>query len=261
MARPALRETWPGTVIRAIPAALLLGAGVAVWQAAATVWDVPAWLLPSPAAVGRAIAANARPLFLEHSPATLGEAVLGLAIAGSAGIILGSLLQRVGWLRQAVYPLLVLSQTVPVIVLAPLLVIWLGFGAAPKLVVVGLACFFPIAVNTADGLAQADSDMVRLVRSMGAGEGRIFRLVRFPAALPALFSGLRVAASYAVMAAVIAEWMGAEKGLGLYIVRSAHSYRTAEVFAGIFLVSVYSILFFGAVRALQRAVIRWDTGG
>ncbi len=240
-----------------LPAILFLLALAGIWEAVVRALAVPVYLLPPPSGIGRALAADFRLLCLTHLPATLGEALAGLACAAAAGLLLGALIHQWVPLRRTLYPLLVISQTIPVIILAPLLVVWFGYGFLPKLVVVTLACFFPVAVNTFDGLAGTDADMIKLVRSLGAGAWQVFRLVRLPAALPQVLSGVRVAASYAVMAAVVAEWMGADRGLGVYIMRSAHSFRTAQVFSGIILVSLFSVGLFRLVELVQRLLLPW----
>ncbi|MBI2914673.1 MAG: ABC transporter permease [Firmicutes bacterium] len=241
---------------RLAPAALTLAGVMMIWQAAVAVLRIPAWLLPAPSRIAAELFAQQAPLAV-HSARTLLEALLGLGIALALGVLLGSFIERLSWLRRAVYPLLVLSQTVPLIVLAPLLVIWFGYGLTPKILVVVLACFFPVVVNTITGLESADPDLIQLFRSMGASPNRIFRMVQWPSAVPAILSGTRVAASYSVMAAVVAEWMGSDSGLGVYIVRSAHSFLTSRVFAGIVLISLFSVVLFVTVERVERLVVRW----
>lgn len=246
-----------GTALRRLaPAALALGGIVAVWQAAVTVLRVPIWLLPAPTQIAAELIAQ-RGTLAAHSVRTLYEALLGLGIAFALGVLLGLLIERVPWLRRALYPLLVVSQTVPLIVLAPLLVIWFGYGLTPKILVVVLACFFPVAVNTVTGLESADPDLIQLFRSMGASRLQTFAMVQWPSAVPSILSGLRVAAGYSVMAAVVGEWMGSDSGLGVYIVRSAHSFLTGRVFAGIALVSLYSVCLFWAIERVERYIVRW----
>lgn len=240
-----------------LPAGICAVCLLVLWEAAVRVFAIPAFLLPAPSAITRAFVTDWRLLLLEHLPTTLGEAAAGLACATAVGIVSGALVQQSRVLRHTLYPLLVVSQTMPVIILAPLLVVWLGYGLSPKIAVVTLACFFPVVVNTVDGLAGTDTDMLKLIRSFGATPWQVFRLVRLPAALPQVLSGVRVAASYTLMAAVVAEWMGAERGLGTYIMRSAHSYRTAQVFAGIALVSLFSIVLFRLVALIERLLLPW----
>ncbi|MBO8141490.1 MAG: ABC transporter permease [Firmicutes bacterium] len=246
----AARERFP---VVAFSIALL-----AAWEAAVRLLDVPKYLLPAPSGILNALIASMATLVAVHTPVTLAEAGVGLLMALAAGVVTGGAVHAFPLARRTVYPLLVVSQTVPVMVLAPLLVIWFGYGALPKLLLVAIACYFPIAVAVVDGLDSADAGMLKLLRSMGARPWQQFIMVKVPAALSSLFTGLRVAASYAVMAAVVAEWMGAEAGLGTFIVRSAHSFRTEHVFAGIVLVSLYSVGLFVVVDAVRRRALPWE---
>lgn len=229
-----------------------------VWEGAVRRYDVPKYLLPAPSEVVQALARSWDVLIGTHSRVTLLEAGLGLGLAVLTGVVTGAVLHVVPLLRRAFYPFIVVSQTIPSIVLVPLLVIWFGYGLLPKLLIVVIACFFPVAVAVVDGLDATDASRLKLLRSMGASRWQEFRLVKLPSALPSLFTGLRVAASYAVMAAVIAEWLGADAGLGIYMVRSAHSFRTDQVFAGILLVSLYSVLLFKGIDLLRRIALPWE---
>lgn len=243
---------------RYLPVIGLVVALLAVWEAAVRHFAVPKYVLPAPTAIAAALHGALPVLLKVHTPVTLAEAGLGLLMALIAGIASGTVVHSSAWARRTLYPLLVVSQTVPVIVLAPLLVIWFGYGMLPKLLVVTIACFFPIAVAVVDGLDGAHRGMLKLLRSMGASGWQQFVMVKVPAAMGSLFTGLRVAATYAVMAAVIAEWIGGDAGLGVYIVRSANSFRTEQVFAGIVLVTVYSIAMFLLVGLVRRWVLPWE---
>lgn len=226
------------------------------WEAVVRGFSISKWLLPSPSRVFLSMFSD-RALLVGHSVRTLQEAIVGLTLATVAGLVLGGLVFSFRALRRTLYPFLVISQTIPIIVLIPLLIMWLGFGMTPKLVIVALACFFPVAVNTVDGLSAADREKVDLLRSMGANSWQTFRLVQVPSALPQILSGIRIGATYAIMAAVVAEWMGSDKGLGVFIVRASNSFRTDRVFAGIVLVSFFSILLFQSVNLLQRWLTPW----
>ncbi len=239
-----------------LPPLLLLGALLALWQLAAWGLAVPRWILPSPAQIARAGAQTWR-LLAWHSAQTALETGLGLVLAIGSGLALAVAVDLSATLRRVLYPLLVASQTVPIMALAPLLVIWFGYGTAPKAVVVGLVCFFPIAVATADGLRAADPELLALLRSMGATRGQIFRKVRLPGALPGFFSGLRIAITYSVVGAIIGEWVGAGRGLGVYMIRSSNSFLTDRVFAAIAVTSLLSIALFLAVSALERLALPW----
>lgn len=242
----------------AAPALLLVAGLVLIWEGAARYWGVPKYILPLPSEIVASIKETAGPLFLQHSPVTLIECGLGFAMSFLSGILAGGLAHGFPWVRRAIYPILVASQTIPIIVLAPLLVIWFGYGLLPKLILVTVACFFPIAISMVDGLDSAPAAKLKLLRSMGASRAQRFWLVNVPHALPSLFTGLRIAATYAVMAAVIAEWMGSDAGLGVFIVRSAHAFRTERVFAGMFIVMLYSVLAFLLVGLVRRLIIPWE---
>jgi ABC-type nitrate/sulfonate/bicarbonate transport system permease component len=185
------------------------------------------------------------------------ETMIGLTIATILGVLIAAAIDLSSVVRRALYPLLVASQTVQILAIAPLLIIWFGFGMLPKVLIVVLICFFPLAVNTADGLASADPDYVSLLRAMGADRKQVWRLVRFPAALPAFFTGLRIAVTYSVVGATIGEWVGGSEGLGLYMLRSKNALATDQVFVGIVLTSMLSIALFLLVYVIERALLPW----
>ncbi|ADO76456.1 binding-protein-dependent transport systems inner membrane component [Halanaerobium praevalens DSM 2228] len=224
------------------------------WELIVRFLEIKSWILPAPSAIFMEII-NTRSLLIQHSFRTLFEAIGGLTISALAGLLVGAIIFRFKILARTLYPLMVISQTVPIVVLIPLLVIWFGFGILPKLLIVILACFFPVAVNTVDGLNQADQAKINLLKAMGASTWQIFLKLRVPTALPMIFSGLKISATYSVMAAVVAEWMGSDLGLGVFIVRSSNSYLTSRVFAGIALVSLFSIILFQLVNFLEKIII------
>ena len=244
------------TVSRFGPPAALIALLIALWQVITWVGQMPEWLLPSPARILQT-AWEVGPALVPHIGQTLLETFWGLGLALTAGLLLAFAIDLSPFLRRALYPLLVASQTIPIIALAPLLVVWFGFGMVSKVVVVALVCFFPIAINTADGLRATDPEHVALLRAMGARRGQIFRVVRLPSALPPFFSGLRIAVTYGVIGAVIAEWIGASQGLGIYMIRSANAFRTAQLFTAIAVASLLSIALFLLVSGLERALLPW----
>lgn len=185
------------------------------------------------------------------------ETMIGLTIATILGVLIAAAIDLSSIVRRALYPILVASQTVQILAIAPLLIIWFGFSMLPKVMIVVLICFFPLAVNTADGLASADPDYVSLLRAMGADRKQVWRLVRFPAALPAFFTGLRIAVTYSVVGATIGEWVGGSEGLGLYMLRSKNALATDQVFVGIVLTSMLSIGLFLLVYVIERALLPW----
>ncbi|MGQ9628407.1 MAG: ABC transporter permease [Anaerolineae bacterium] len=247
-ARRAFAEYLPPIALIFI---LLLG-----WEVAVRVWEIPKWLLPSPWQIVVATF-EGRDLLGPHIWQTLKESWLGLALALASGLALAAAIDLSGFLRRALYPLLVASQTVPIMAIAPLLIIWFGYGILPKVIVVALVCFFPIAISTADGLRAADPDLISLLRAMGATRWQIFFKVRLPGAMPAFFSGLRIAITYSVIGAIIGEWVGAKEGLGIFMTRSSKSFLTDRVFSAIAITSLLSIAMFLAALALERALLGW----
>ncbi|GBF34055.1 hydroxymethylpyrimidine ABC transporter, transmembrane component [Desulfocucumis palustris] len=235
---------------------LFILAGIAVWQGAVTFSGIQPWLLPSPLKV-MATLWEMLPLLAKHSGSTLLAAVSGLLAAVLLALCLAAVMDLSPWFKQGLYPLLVLSQTVPIISVAPLFLIWFGLGLFPKIVVVALVCFFPVAVSTVAGMESADPAMVNLLKVMGSSRWQIIRLVRLPAALPSFFAGLKIAGTYAVMGAVIGEWLGASSGLGVYMTRASHSYQLDRVFAAIFVISLVSLLLFLLITLLARLAMPW----
>jgi ABC-type nitrate/sulfonate/bicarbonate transport system permease component len=237
------------------PAALVL-AVLVLWQIATVIWQIQPWLLPAPAAIARA-GWEARAILAPHIWQTAQETLWGFAVALAVGLTLGVIIDRSTLARDALYPILVVSQTIPTIAIAPLLVIWFGYGIWPKIIVVGLICFFPIVVSTADGLRAADPEMVALLRTMGASRRDQFTKVRLPAALPAVFSGIKIAITYSVVGAILGEWVGASRGLGVFMLRATNSFRTDWVFASIAITAVLSIALFTVVAAIERLSLPW----
>ncbi len=238
------------------PAVVLLAALVGAWEVAVRVMDVRPYLVPAPSRIWDAFLAT-RGTLPEHTWTTGQEAVYGLLLGAGAGVAIAVALAAIPLVRRVLYPILVTSQTIPMFVLAPVLVVWFGFGMTPKVMVVALFAFFPVAVSTVDGLLNADRDLVGLVRSMGARRDQVLRHVMVPSAIPGFFAGLKIAAAYAVVGAVIAEWVGASSGLGLYITRSQRAFRTDQVFVGIVLVALLSLALFALVHLLARFATPW----
>ena len=243
-------------MLQYLPALLLLAALIALWELAVALLDIRPYLLPAPSRIWIAFLRIDETL-PHHTWTTMAEATLGLAVAAVVGVALAALIASVGLVRRVLYPLLVASQAVPMIVLAPLLVVWFGFGMAPKVIVVALVGFFPIVVNTIDGLLGADREMVGLVRSMGASRAQVLQHILIPSALPAFFAGLKIAAAYAMVGAIIGEWVGAGSGLGIFITRSQASFRIDQVFVAIVIVALASILLFALVQLAARLATPW----
>ena len=239
-----------------IPPFLLIVFVILVWQTVALRSGLSAFILPSPIQVLQA-GWETREVLGSAITTTMLETMIGLTIATILGVLIAAAIDLSSVVRRALYPLLVASQTVQILAIAPLLIIWFGFGMLPKVLIVVLICFFPLAVNTADGLASADPDYVSLLRAMGADRKQVWRLVRFPAALPAFFTGLRIAVTYSVVGATIGEWVGGSEGLGLYMLRSKNALATDQVFVGIVLTSMLSIALFLLVYVIERALLPW----
>ncbi len=247
---------WGGAAWEYAPALVLLAALVGVWELLVQVLDTRPYILPAPSAIWEALLDKGH-LLPNHIQATATEAILGLLAAAAGGVLLAVVISSIPLARRVLYPIIVTSQTVPAIVLAPLLMVWVGIGLESKLIVVALVGFFPIVVSTVDGLASADRDMVALVRSMGASRIDELRHVLIPSAIPGFFAGLKIAAAYSVIGAVIAEWVAAKEGLGIFIIRSQASFRIDQIFVAIGVIALLSIALFVAVHLLARVASPW----
>jgi putative hydroxymethylpyrimidine transport system permease protein len=249
---PARRGRWR----RYLPAAVLVASGIAAWEAAIHLLRVPDYLLPAPSAIVADFGPDGR-LLLDNSLVTLREMALGLLLAVAAGLALAVVLHLSGTLRRALYPILIGSQTIPIVVLAPILVILLGFDLAPKLAIVALICFFPIVVNTVDGLRSVDEDLVRMMRTLDGSRWAILKRVELPSALPQSLSGMRVAATYAAIGAVFGEWAGSSAGLGYLMLQATPNLDTPRIFAAIVILTALSLGLFLLIRALERLLVPW----
>ena len=240
--------------------ALATAALVLLWEVAVRAFAVPAWKLPAPSAVAAELY-RSRALFLRHAWVTLEEVAIGFAVAFITGVALAGLIASSFTFRRVVYPMVIASQTVPTIVIAPLLLIWVGYGLAPKVIVVTLIAFFPIVVNTVDGLGATDPDMVRMMRTMGASRRQVFFKVRVPGALPFVFSGTKIAITFSVIGAVIGEWVGSNAGLGYLTRTSVPLFLTARSFGAVVVLAAMGIALFLAAALLERRVLRWQRAG
>lgn len=249
MLRRALTALWPP--------ALVVTALIGGWQLYTSTAGIDPATLPSPARIFGQGWENRAELW-DHTLPTLQETVLGFGLSFIAAWLVAVLLDFSAAARRGLYPLLVASQTIPIVAVAPLLIIWFGFGLLPKLLVVTLTTFFPLAANLAAGFAATDREAMRLLRSLGAGRLRAFRLVRVPSAMPYFFAGLRVSITYAVVGAVFAEYAGAESGLGIYMQAQKSAFRTDLVFAAVAVTALLSVALFGATYLLQRLVLPWE---
>lgn len=245
-----------------LPALLLVALGVG-WEVAVRLTDTPKWMLPAPSDIARAFRDD-RSMLLEHTWVTFIEVIVGFSMALVAGILAGVAIDSSRIIERAIYPLLIASQTVPLVVLAPLFLIWFGYGLLPKVLITALIAFFPLAVNTVDGLRAADREILQLLRSMGASAWERFRYAKVPAAMPSIFSGARLAVTFSVIGAVFGELVGAKAGLGYLMDRSAAQFETSRVFAAIFILALMGIGLFGLVTLIERLALPWRryvTGG
>ena len=248
-----------------LPAGAVLVGLLAAWELAArtgvlaSLFSIEDFLVPSPSEIAEALWSD-RELLAEDAWVTLREVVLGFGLALAAGLSFAVLIHLSETARRALYPLLVASQTIPIVVLAPILVVILGFGIGPKLVIVALICFFPITVNTLDGLRSVDPDLIKMMRTLGAGRLQILRRAEAPSALPYAFSGAKIAVAVAVIGAVFAEFSGSDSGLGHLIEIANSQLLTARAFAAVVVLSAMAIGLFGLLSLLERKVVFWRTG-
>ncbi|WGK68803.1 ABC transporter permease [Candidatus Haliotispira prima] len=237
--------------------AALLALLFPVWELAVRLWDIPKYILPGPLAIGTLLyQREVRELLWEHTQITLLETACGLLSALLLALLLCLLMERFAFLHRSIFPLLVLSQTLPVIVIAPMLMIVLGFGMVTKITVITLYCFFPIATTFSSGLRSLDPDYRTLLRSFGAGFWQIMAKVQFRHALPGLFAGLRVAATYSVSGAVLSEFFGSSKGLGIYMRSAFAGARTDLLFLISFIIVFSSICLVAIVGVAERLLCR-----
>lgn len=246
--RLALRDLMPPAIV----VALLLGA----WELYVDLGGVDPLILPAPHAVARALY-DSRALLWSNFLVTAEEVLLGIAAAITVALALALAIHFSRTLRRALYPLLVASQTVPIPIVAPVLVLWLGFGLLPKLSIVALIAFFPVVVTTLAGLESVDPDLIKLMRTFDAPPLRIFREVELPAALPGVFTGAKLAAVFAVIGALFAEWAGASSGLGYLFSVSMSQFEMAQAFACVVVLSAFAIALFALLSVFERVALPW----
>jgi ABC-type nitrate/sulfonate/bicarbonate transport system permease component len=239
-----------------LPPLLLTVILLLLWEGSVSFWEIEEWILPAPSEIWETFLQQF-PTLSEDLLATTWIAILGFLIGILIGILFASILHLFPVLEKACYPLIVLSQNIPIIALAPLLVLWFGFGTLPKVLIVVLVCFFPITIATLDGFRQIDHTLIQYLRITGASRWQIFLKAEWPSTLPSFFSGCKLSATYSVMGAVISEWLGAEKGLGLMMQTAANSFRTDRVFVAIVIIVVLSLVLFFLIHLLEKVTIRW----
>lgn len=230
---------------------------ISIWYLCNNFEVVPAYMLPSPIDVAKAFIDNFD-VMLKQAAVTLQEAIYGLGIGIVLAFIVAALMDRFNFLRKAIYPILVITQTIPTIAIAPLLVLWMGFGMAPKITLVVITTFFPISIGLLNGFENADRDEINMMRSMGANRIQIFKHIKLPSAADSFFSGLKISASYAIVGAVISEWLGGFEGLGVYMTRVKKAYAFDKMFAVIVFISAVSLLLIAIVSLIQHLVMPWE---
>ncbi|MFW6148911.1 MAG: ABC transporter permease [Atribacterota bacterium] len=248
-------KKWTNIGDKAIPV-LFISIIILVWQLIVDEGVIVRYILPSPWDVVT-VCISIFPTITGHIYTTLQEALTGLLIAITLSIILAILMDNFIIIRKALQPLLVVSQTIPIMVLAPLFAMWFGFGILPKVIVVILVCFFPIVISLLEGLSSLDQDLLNLMKSMKASRWQIFYLAKFPASLGSFFSGLKIATTYSIIGAVIGEWMGGKSGLGVYMTRVRQSFALDKVFATILIIVILSMVLFKIIELIQFIVMPW----
>lgn len=238
------------------PTILLVGVGLILWQLLVSFEFVEAYVLPAPSQIINQLL-NEREVLWQHLLVTLQEAGIGFLLAIVLAFVLNLLMELLPVVKKALYPILIMSQTIPIIVLAPLFGLWFGFGIFPKIIIVILVCFFPIVVSLSDATASVDEDLIHLVESMGASALQTYRYIKVPYALQGMFSGLKIAATYAIMGAVIGEWLGGSRGIGVYMLRVRHSFQLDKMFAAIVLIVILSMGLFKGIDLLQKFIMPW----
>jgi len=252
---------WDGAWRWALPALFLLTL-IGLWQVAAStglladLFGLEEFLVPSPAEIAEAAWEN-RSLLAENAWVTLKEILLGFACALVAGVAFATAMHFSGFVLRSTYPLVIASQTIPIVAIAPILVIWFGFGILPKILVVALVCFFPITVATLNGLSAVDPEAPKLMRTLYASRWQIFQRLSVPTALPYLFTGIKISIVFAPVAALFGEWVGASSGLGHLILQDNAQLETARVFASVAILSVIGLTLFGLTALAERRVVTW----
>ena len=244
-------------IMKILPPIIAVSALLVVWQLLSVSNILPAYMMPSPIKVFKALCEDF-PVLCYHGVITIYEAVLGTLIGIVISFVIAIIMDLCPPVKNGLYPILVASQTIPSIAIAPLLLLWFGYGILPKIILIVITTFFPITVGLLNGFKSADKDSINLLRAMGASKVQIFKIVKLPGALSQFFAGLRISASYAVVGAVISEWLGGFSGLGVYMTRVKKAFSFDKMFAVIFLISIISLLLMKCVDLLQKKCMPWE---
>lgn len=235
---------------------LTLLAVIVLWQLIVLLADVPMYILPSPADTLSALFEDFGTI-AGHVGTTLYESVLGFLFSIVLAFVLSVLMDSFSLVRKSIYPILIVSQTIPTIVITPILIIWFGFGLLPKVLVIVMVCFFPICISLVDGFEKVDRDYVNLFRSFKSSKLQTFLHLKLPYAMVNFFSGLKIAATYLIMSAIISEWQGGTKGIGVYMVRAKSAYALDKVFASILVIVLISIALISLINWIGRRATHW----
>ena len=240
-----------------IAPSIIIAVLLMIWQILSMVNIIPKFMLPSPFEVVKAFVSDF-PLLMKHTEVTLVEAFLGLGLGIILGFVVAVIMDRFEYAYKMIYPVLVITQTIPTVAIAPLLVLWMGYGILPKIMLILLTSFFPITIGLLDGFRSVDKDMLNLLKTMGASSFQNFIHLKLPSSLGYFFAGLRISVSYSIIGAVVAEWLGGYDGLGVYMTRVRKSYSFDKMFAVIFLISGISLLLMYFVKKIQRWCMTWE---
>lgn len=243
-------------ILNKILPVMVLVIGLFIWEIVVRVNDIKQYILPSPSAIILEFI-NSFDILMSHTIVTIVETLLGFLIGLIVAIILSLLIDRFLVVKTTVYPYLVLSQTIPLVAIAPILAIWFGFGILPKIILSVLVVFFPITLSLTEGLSSYDRDLYEMMKQMGATKKQMFLKLKLPSASVHFFSGAKIAATYCVMGAVISEWVGAKKGLGIYLTRAMSSFKTAALFADILIIVFISIVLFKIIEKIEKKTLKW----
>ncbi len=229
---------------------------VLIWQLIVNFAHVPEYIIPSPLDILKTLVSDFKNI-MENTETTLYESFIGFFISIAVSFILAVIMDSFEIVRKSIYPILLISQTIPTIAIAPLFIIWFGFGVLPKIIVVVMVCFFPIVVSLVDGFEKVDRDYINLFNTMKASKLQTFYHLKLPYAMVNFFSGLKIAATYMIMSAIIGEWLGGDNGIGVYMVRAKNAYQLDKVFASILVIVIVSIIIIYIIDFIGRKIIHW----
>lgn len=235
----------------------LITAILIIWQILSSLNIIPKFLLPSPLDVIKAFTDDIA-LIAHHTGYTLTESLIGLIIGVFSGFVSALFMDSFSIVKKMLYPLIIVSQTIPTVAIAPLLVLWLGYEMTPKITLIAMTTFFPISVSLMNGFSSVDMDSIQLLKAMGAGKIQIYKHVKLPFATPHFFSGLKISVTYAIIGAVVAEWLGGFDGLGVYMTRARKSYAFDKMFAIIFFISLLSLIAMAFLSLLEKKIVKWQ---